>query len=167
MLVGGGECDAALRALARELGIESRVHFAGRIDMDAAGRARLAAIYAAADVFCLPSIERAESFGIVLLEAMRAGLPTIASAIPGSGINYVVRDGETGSDDRRRAIPRASPPPSPACAMTARCVSASAKPAAGAGAKNSRWRRAWRGRLRCMNRFLAAAERRGAASPAT
>ena len=64
--------------------------------MDAAGRARLASIYASADVFCLPSTERAESFGIVLLEAMRAGLPTIASAIPGSGINYVVRDGETG-----------------------------------------------------------------------
>jgi glycosyltransferase involved in cell wall biosynthesis len=96
MLVGGGECDRALRTLARELGIESRVHFTGPIDMDSAGRSRLAAIYACADVFCLPSIERAESFGIVLLEAMRAGLPTIASAIRGSGIGYVVRDGETG-----------------------------------------------------------------------
>jgi glycosyltransferase involved in cell wall biosynthesis len=96
VLVGGGECDAALRALARELDIESRVNFAGRIEMDSAGRRRLASIYAAADVFCLPSTERAESFGIVLLEAMRAGLPTVASAIPGSGINHVVRDGETG-----------------------------------------------------------------------
>jgi glycosyltransferase involved in cell wall biosynthesis len=96
VLVGGGECEGALRALARELRIESRVTFTGCIDMDAAGRARLAAIYAGADVFCLPSTERAESFGIVLLEAMRAGLPTIASAIAGSGINHVVRDGETG-----------------------------------------------------------------------
>lgn len=96
VLVGDGECDASLRALARELGVESRVRFSGRIDMDAAGRERLASIYANADAFCLPSTERAESFGIVLLEAMRAGLPTIASAIPGSGINYVVRDGETG-----------------------------------------------------------------------
>ncbi len=96
VLVGDGECGAALRALARQLGIESRVRFAGRIDMNAAGRARLAAIYANADAFCLPSTERAESFGIVLLEAMRAGLPTIASAIPGSGVNHVVRDGETG-----------------------------------------------------------------------
>ncbi len=96
MLVGDGECGPALRALACELEIEKRVNFVGRIDMDAAGRARMAAIYASADVFCLPSTDRAESFGIVLLEAMRAGLPTIASTIPGSGVNYVVRDGETG-----------------------------------------------------------------------
>jgi glycosyltransferase involved in cell wall biosynthesis len=96
VLVGDGECAPALRALAQELGIDPRVHFTGRIDMDSPGRARLAAIYSRADVFCLPSTERAESFGVVLLEAMRAGVPTIASAIPGSGVNYVVRDGETG-----------------------------------------------------------------------
>ncbi|HEX4481477.1 MAG TPA: glycosyltransferase, partial [Rudaea sp.] len=96
VLVGDGECGPNLRSLARELDIESRVQFAGRIDMDAVGRARLASLYSNADVLCLPSTERAESFGIVLLEAMRAGLPTIASAIAGSGVNYVVRDGETG-----------------------------------------------------------------------
>ncbi|MCE7951741.1 MAG: glycosyltransferase [Xanthomonadales bacterium PRO7] len=96
VLVGDGECADALRALARELGVEARVRFAGRIDMDDAGRTDLAALYARADVFCLPSTERAESFGIVLLEAMRAGLPTIASDIPGSGAGFVVRDGETG-----------------------------------------------------------------------
>jgi len=96
VLVGDGECGDALRALARELGIETRVRFAGRIDMDDAGQTELAARYAQADVFCLPSTERAESFGLVLLEAMRAGLPAIASDIPGSGVGFVVRDGETG-----------------------------------------------------------------------
>lgn len=96
MLVGDGECAAALRVLAQELGIASRVTFAGRIDQDETGTAKLAAIYASADVFCLPSTERAESFGLVLLEAMRAGLPAIASAIPGSGIGHVVVDGVTG-----------------------------------------------------------------------
>jgi len=96
VLVGDGECADALRALARELGVEARVRFAGRIDMDDAGQTELAALYAQADVFCLPSTERAESFGMVLLEAMRAGLPTIASAIAGSGVGHVVRDGETG-----------------------------------------------------------------------
>jgi glycosyltransferase involved in cell wall biosynthesis len=96
VLIGGGECADSLHALTAQLRIEARVHFAGRLDMDAAGQALLESTYANADVFCLPSTERAESFGIVLLEAMRAGLPAIASDIPGSGVGFVVRDGETG-----------------------------------------------------------------------
>ncbi len=96
VLIGDGECQAGLRQLAHTLGISARVNFAGRIDMDRAGDATLAAAYAQADVVCLPSLERAESFGLVLLEAMRAGLPAIASDIPGSGVGFVVRDGETG-----------------------------------------------------------------------
>ncbi|HST28679.1 MAG TPA: glycosyltransferase [Rudaea sp.] len=96
VLIGGGECADSLRALAAQLRIETRVHFAGRLDMDAAGQALLESAYTNADVFCLPSTERAESFGLVLLEAMRAGKPVIASDIPGSGVGFVVRDGETG-----------------------------------------------------------------------
>ena len=96
VLIGGGECGDSLRALAHESGIGSRVRFTGRLDMDAAGQALLESAYASTDVFCLPSTERAESFGIVLLEAMRAGLPVVASDIPGSGVGFVVRDGETG-----------------------------------------------------------------------
>ena len=95
-VVGDGECRTSLENLARKLGIESRVRFAGRIDMDAAGAAALQAAYADADVLCLPSTDRAESFGIVVLEAMRARLPVIASAIPGSGVNYVVQADVTG-----------------------------------------------------------------------
>lgn len=96
VVVGDGECRDDLRKLAKTLNIESRVNFAGRIDMTPDGNAQLASAYASADIVCLPSTERAESFGIVLLEAMRAGLPVICSAIPGSGVNHVVRDGETG-----------------------------------------------------------------------
>jgi len=96
VLIGDGECRRPLQQLANDLGIEARVHFAGRIDMDAAGEAAIAAAYAGADIFCLPSTERAESFGLVLLEAMRARLPVIASAIPGSGVGFVVQDGRSG-----------------------------------------------------------------------
>jgi glycosyltransferase involved in cell wall biosynthesis len=96
VLIGDGECANDLRRLAANLGIESRVNFVGRIDMTAQGEERMASAYASADIFCLPSTERAESFGLVLLEAMRAGVATIASAITGSGVNHVVRDGETG-----------------------------------------------------------------------
>ncbi len=89
-LIGGGEGEAGLRALAVELGLGERLRLLGRVD-DAA----LAQAYADCDVFCLPSLDRAESFGLVLLEAMRAGRAVVASRIPGSGVNHVVSEGET------------------------------------------------------------------------
>ncbi len=91
VLIGSGECEAQLRKRAAELGIHKRVQFAGSVD-----EAALTCAYAAADVFCLPSIERSEAFGLVLLEAMRARLPVLASSIPGSGVGYVVEEGITG-----------------------------------------------------------------------
>ena len=48
------------------------------------------------DVICLPSIERTEAFGVVLLEAMRAGKAVIASDVTGSGIGWVVDNKVTG-----------------------------------------------------------------------
>jgi phosphatidylinositol alpha-mannosyltransferase len=56
---------------------DPRVEWLGRIDEDEK-RARLVA----ADVFCAPSLH-GESFGIVLLEAMAAGTPVVASELPG------------------------------------------------------------------------------------
>ena len=91
LLIGSGECEARLHALASELHVEDRVRFAGRVD-----DAGLADAYANAQAFCLPSIERTEAFGVVLLEAMRARLAVIATAIPGSGVGFVVADGESG-----------------------------------------------------------------------
>jgi phosphatidylinositol alpha-mannosyltransferase len=47
-----------------------------------ASDAEICAIFAAADIYCAPSIGN-ESQGIVLLEAMSAGVPVVASDIPG------------------------------------------------------------------------------------
>ncbi len=91
LLVGDGECARELHALATARGVASRIRFAGSID-DAA----LVGAYAQADAFVLPSLDRGEAFGMVLLEAMRAGRPTIASDIAGSGIATVVVDRGTG-----------------------------------------------------------------------
>src|SRR5687768_12399753 len=91
LLVGAGECERELRAQALALGLQQRVRFAGALEDD-----QLASAYASADAFVLPSLDRGEAFGLVLLEAMRAGLPVVASAIPGSGIGFVVEEGESG-----------------------------------------------------------------------
>ena len=56
---------------------DRRIEWLGRID-DTERERRMAG----ADVFCAPSLG-GESFGIILLEAMAAGTPVVASAIPG------------------------------------------------------------------------------------
>lgn len=91
LLIGAGEREAALRERIRALGLETRVRMAGQVD-----QATLEQAYAQAEIFCLPSLDRAEAFGMVLLEAMRAGLPCVASAIPGSGVGEVVAAGHSG-----------------------------------------------------------------------
>ena len=51
---------------------------------------------ATCDCLCLPSIERTEAFGMVLLEAMYFGKATVISDVDGSGMGWVVDDGITG-----------------------------------------------------------------------
>jgi glycosyltransferase involved in cell wall biosynthesis len=91
LLIGEGEEADALRRRAAAPALAGRIRFAGATDDET-----LQAAYAAADALVLPSLDRGEAFGLVLLEAMRARVPVIASAIPGSGIGEVVVDGESG-----------------------------------------------------------------------
>lgn len=88
VVVGSGPLLADLKAQARLMGVESRIEFHGRVD-----DTTLMSLFANASVFCLPSINRLEAFGVVLLEAMRAGCPVVASDIPGSGVSWVNKAG--------------------------------------------------------------------------
>lgn len=47
-------------------------------------------------IFCLPSIDRAEAFGVSLVEAMKKSLPLITSHVKGSGMNHVNIHNQTG-----------------------------------------------------------------------
>jgi glycosyltransferase involved in cell wall biosynthesis len=90
ILVGEGPLKATWQQLAAELGIASRVEFAGEVD-----QTMLAALYHACDVFVLPSVTRAEAFGMVQIEAMACRKPVVSTSLP-SGVPWVNKDGETG-----------------------------------------------------------------------
>jgi L-malate glycosyltransferase len=85
VLVGDGPDRPEAAYEAESLGIADRVTFLGKQDS-------VSEILACADLFLLPSAS--ESFGLVALEAMAAGVPVIASDT--GGLPEVVEQGETG-----------------------------------------------------------------------
>lgn len=98
LIVGDGPERAELEALIARKDLAGRVHLLGEVSDD-----RLAAHLAAADLFVLPSVNRAEAFGIALLEAQAAGLPVIVTDT-GSGTVEAFAPDESGilvrPDDR-------------------------------------------------------------------
>lgn len=86
-LVGTGDAHAANQQQAHDLGIGERVRFAGYIP-----REEIAAHYAAAHVFVLPSYN--EGMSVATLEAMAAGLPVVVTRTGGS--DDLVAEGENG-----------------------------------------------------------------------
>ena len=87
IIVGTGNNVDHYRALAADAGVADRVVFTGFVD-----DALLPDMYRRCAVFAMPS--RQEGFGLVYLEAMRAGVPCVASNCDGA--QEVVLDGETG-----------------------------------------------------------------------
>ncbi len=71
VLVGEGDERSGLERLTRTLGTKGRVQFVGAVPHEAVG-----GYYQAADLFLFPSTS--ETQGIVVLEALAAGLPVVA-----------------------------------------------------------------------------------------
>ncbi|MBI4803883.1 MAG: glycosyltransferase [Desulfovibrio sp.] len=92
VLIGGsGPMEPQLRELVEAKGLTGKVHLVGKIPQEA-----LSAYYHFCRVFCLPSITRAEMYGMVQLEAMACGRPVVSTRIPGSGVPLVNAHGVTG-----------------------------------------------------------------------
>jgi len=89
IVVGEGEERPRLEAVLEE----ARSHGAVRL-LGAADDATLCRLLASCDLFCFPSRERTEAFGIVLMEAMRYGRALLVSRLAGSGVNWVAREGQ-------------------------------------------------------------------------
>lgn len=90
-LVGTGDQRRILVDLIRRRGLQDRVRLHGRLPDP-----ELHALLRDCDCVCLPSIERTEAFGLVLLEAMLHGKPAVVSDVPGSGMGWIVEHGHTG-----------------------------------------------------------------------
>lgn len=97
-VAGQGPERSRLEAVAGRLGLTDRVRFHGEVSPDA-----LHDLMGGAAALVLPSLDGSETFGLVQLEAMAAGLPVIASDLP-TGVAGVGVDGETG-----RLVPPGDP----------------------------------------------------------
>lgn len=85
LIVGQGTQRRRLEKAVAKAGLSGRVSLRGSLPDRG-----LHALLSTCDTLVLPSLERTEAFGLVLLEAMRYGKPIVASDIPGSGVGWVV-----------------------------------------------------------------------------
>ena len=91
LIIGGdGPLKEELQQQVERLGITHKVTFTGSI-----AETELAAYFNACDVFCLPSVEQSEAFGLVQLEAMACGKPVVCTQL-NNGVNVVNQTGVTG-----------------------------------------------------------------------
>lgn len=87
LIAGNGPYYSTLKMQSMNM---PNVHLLGEVS-----ESMITAYYRAADMFVLPSVSRAEAFGLVQLEAFSAGLPVICTDLT-TGVPYVNVHGETG-----------------------------------------------------------------------
>jgi len=78
-IVGDGDMRSSYEKLAHELGVSEQVKFFGALP----NSDELKKLVAESRALVLPSIDRSEAFGLVLLQALSVGAPLIAANIPG------------------------------------------------------------------------------------
>ena len=88
LLVGTGPLRESLLNCVRKYGVQDKVAMLGYVD-------DIAQYYKAASIFVIPSVTRAEAFGVVQMEAMASGVPVINTDLP-SGVPEVSVHGKTG-----------------------------------------------------------------------
>jgi rhamnosyl/mannosyltransferase len=92
ILIGGeGPLRKKLQEQINSLNLASKVILLGFIS-----DTEKSAYYAACDIFCISPIQKTEAFAIVQVEAMSHGKPVVATKVPGSGVPWVNKDGESG-----------------------------------------------------------------------
>jgi glycosyltransferase involved in cell wall biosynthesis len=91
IIAGQGPLSAELQRQIENSGAVGRIHLAGGVDNQTRNQ-----WLASCDLLALPSINRAEAFGLCLVEAMAAGKPSLATTVPGSGMSWVVEHERTG-----------------------------------------------------------------------
>jgi glycosyltransferase involved in cell wall biosynthesis len=90
-VVGEGELKAQLKSIVSSERLEDCILFHGGVSENEKYR-----LLNQADMLCLPSIERTEAFGVVLLEAAALGKPALVSDVKGSGMSFVVQHQKSG-----------------------------------------------------------------------
>ncbi len=92
---GSGPSESVIDELSRHHGLSSRVHRTGTLEGQ-----DLVDIYHACDVFAFAS--QTETQGLVIAEAMAAGVPVVA--LDGPGVSEMIEDGRTGTLVRRNEV---------------------------------------------------------------
>lgn len=90
-IVGKGELYNKLCESVAELSLQDQVTFLGHVSDE-----QLNFEFSQADLLCLPSIEKTEAFGMVILEAAKYSKPSLVTSVKGSGMSWVVQNFETG-----------------------------------------------------------------------
>ncbi len=91
LIIGEGHLQEKLQHKINEKQLQHKVKLLGKVPFN-----ELGAYYQLCDIFCMPSTERSEAFGVVQIEAMAFEKPIVSTNIKGSGVAWVNKDNISG-----------------------------------------------------------------------